>query len=112
MLNREKPCPRLTDGNFYGTASDGDSGGDYGNGTVFEITPSGTLTTLYNFCSVVENGVCTDGNNPAAGLVQATNGNVYGTTYYGGSVEDRKRLRVGAKAPPPSHPMRDRLQPV
>jgi uncharacterized repeat protein (TIGR03803 family) len=43
--------PRLTDGNFYGTASEGGSGGDYGNGTVFEITPSGTLTTLYNFCS-------------------------------------------------------------
>ncbi len=63
-----------TDGNFYGTTS---GGGAYGGGTVFEITPSGTLTMLYSFCS--QTG-CTDGSVPYAGLVQGTDGNFYGTT--------------------------------
>jgi len=68
-----------TNGDFYGTAQDG---GANGYGTVFKITPSGTLTTLYNFCSQTN---CTDGANPYAGLIQATNGNLYGTTYNGGA---------------------------
>jgi uncharacterized repeat protein (TIGR03803 family) len=42
---------------------------------------SGTLTTLYSFCS---QPACADGQYPAAGLVQATNGNLYGTTADGG----------------------------
>jgi uncharacterized repeat protein (TIGR03803 family) len=48
---------------------------------VFEITPSGKLTTLYSFCA--QTG-CADGSEPIAGLVQATDGNLYGTTRYGG----------------------------
>ena len=66
---------KATDGNFYGTTSSGGSGG---NGTVFKITPAGTLTTLYSFAG-------SDGANPYAGLVQAIDGNFYGTTYAGGS---------------------------
>jgi uncharacterized repeat protein (TIGR03803 family) len=65
---------RATDGNFYGTTFDGGANSD---GTIFQITPSGTLTTLYNFCSEAN---CADGENPYAGLVQATNGDFYGTT--------------------------------
>jgi uncharacterized repeat protein (TIGR03803 family) len=53
------------DGKFYGTTYRGGANGN--NGTVFSITPSGTLTTIYNFCSKKE---CTDGNDPEAGLVQ------------------------------------------
>ena len=53
-----------------------------GAGTVFKITPSGTLTTLYSFCA---QGGCTDGSDPYAGLVQATNGDLYGTTFAGGA---------------------------
>jgi uncharacterized repeat protein (TIGR03803 family) len=69
---------QATDGKLYGTTS---SGGTTNNGTVFKITPSGTLTTLYSFCS--KSG-CTDGAGPLAGLVQATNGDLYGTTeFYG-----------------------------
>jgi uncharacterized repeat protein (TIGR03803 family) len=69
-------------GNFYGTAN---LGGTNGAGTVFEVTPTGTLTALYNFCSVVSSqGLCGDGGSPAAGLVQASNGNFYGTTDTGG----------------------------
>jgi len=77
-----------SNGNLYGTTSGGGvntTGCEYpfsGCGTVFKITPSGTLTTLYRFCS--ETG-CTDGANPTAGLIQATDGNLYGTTYYGGA---------------------------
>src|ERR1039457_4779264 len=69
---------QTANGDFYGTAR---NGGANAVGTVFEITPSGALTTLYSFCS--ESG-CADGANPVAGLVQATNGNLYGTTLAGG----------------------------
>jgi uncharacterized repeat protein (TIGR03803 family) len=70
---------QIAGGNFFGTTA---SGGAHGQGTVYEITPSGALTTLYSFCA--QTG-CADGANPYAGLVQATNGMLYGTTQYGGA---------------------------
>jgi len=70
---------QATDGNFYGTASVGGSN-DYG--TIFKITPAGSLTTIYSFCS--QSG-CADGDNPIAGLVQDTDGDFYGTTEDGGT---------------------------
>jgi uncharacterized repeat protein (TIGR03803 family) len=73
---------QATNGNFYGTTY---SGGAYGSGTVFTITPAGVLTTLYSFCANVLNDVCTDGNNPIGGVIQATNGDFYGTTLGGGA---------------------------
>ena len=69
-----------TDGNFYGTTL---LGGAYGYGTVFKLTPTGTLTTLYSFC--MQTG-CPDGSYPAGGVVQGTDGNFYGTTEDGGLV--------------------------
>jgi uncharacterized repeat protein (TIGR03803 family) len=69
---------QATNGYLYGTTQ---QGGMYGSGTVFKITPSGSLTTLYSFCSPG----CTDGANPSAGLIQASNGDLYGTTAGGGS---------------------------
>jgi uncharacterized repeat protein (TIGR03803 family) len=74
---------QASDGDFYGTTY-GVQGIDTlaGYGTVFKITPSGALTTLHNFCS--QSG-CTDGINPQAGLVQAANGDLYGTTQNGGA---------------------------
>jgi uncharacterized repeat protein (TIGR03803 family) len=69
-----------TDGNFYGATG---FAGAYGSGTVFKITPRGKLTTLYSFTDA------SDGANvEPSGLVQATNGNFYGTTYYGGANDD------------------------
>ncbi len=74
------------DGNFYGTTrygganNDCPDGGGMGCGTAFKITSSGTLTTLYSFCSLPN---CVDGYYPYAGLLQATNGNFYGTNFYG-----------------------------
>jgi uncharacterized repeat protein (TIGR03803 family) len=75
---------QATDGNFYGTTLVGGASGncEYGCATVFKITPSGTLTTLYSFCS--QNN-CPDGDYPYAGLIQASDGNFYGTTEYGGA---------------------------
>src|ERR1022692_764530 len=70
---------QAANGDLYGTAYNGGANGDLG--TVFKITPTGTLTTLYSFCS--QSG-CTDGAHPAGGLVQAANGNFYGTTESGG----------------------------
>jgi uncharacterized repeat protein (TIGR03803 family) len=68
-----------TDGNFYGTTSEGGTGVLSG-GTVFEITSAGALTTIYSFCSQTN---CTDGSTPFAGVIQATDGNFYGTTFGG-----------------------------
>ena len=76
---------QATNRDFYGTAEGGGTGTNsacagVGCGTVFEITSSGTLTTLHNFDY-------TDGTGPAA-LVQDTNGNFYGTTSGGGANGD------------------------
>jgi uncharacterized repeat protein (TIGR03803 family) len=70
---------QATDGNLYGIM---DVGGANGAGTIFKITMSGTLTTLYNFCS--QSG-CPDGQYPSGGLLQDTDGNLYGTTADGGA---------------------------
>jgi len=65
---------QAADGNFYGTT---DAGGAIGDGTVFKITPSGTLTKLHDFHPA-------DGVRPQE-LVQGTDGNFYGTTALGGA---------------------------
>lgn len=67
------------DGNLYGTT---DYGGAFGAGTVFKLTPGGTLTTLYSFC---QQRSCADGTNPAAGLALGVDGNFYGVTVEGGA---------------------------
>jgi uncharacterized repeat protein (TIGR03803 family) len=66
-----------TDGNFYGTTLEG---GTSNNGTVFKMTPGGVETVLYSFA-----GTPSDGASPEAGLIQASDGNFYGTTSYGGA---------------------------
>jgi uncharacterized repeat protein (TIGR03803 family) len=73
------------DGKFYGTTStggDSESACQGGCGTVFKITPRGKLTTLHRFCS--QNN-CFEGTLPTGNLVQAADGNFYGTTLVGGS---------------------------
>jgi uncharacterized repeat protein (TIGR03803 family) len=79
---------QATDGNLYGTTF---AGGANDQGTVFKITPSGTLTTLYNFCS---QSSCIDGAYPWAGLIQGTDGNLYGTTYGGGNNSDGTVFKI------------------
>ena len=79
------PLVQGTDGNLYGTTYGGGgmTGCVGGCGTVFKITPTGKLTTLYRFCAKQN---CTDGANPEAGLVLGTDGNLYGTTWSGGTI--------------------------
>jgi uncharacterized repeat protein (TIGR03803 family) len=65
-----------SDGNFYGTT---DNSWTFGHGTVFQINTNGALTNLYRFTGA------SDGGQPEAGLVRASDGNFYGATYYGGA---------------------------
>jgi uncharacterized repeat protein (TIGR03803 family) len=69
------PLVEGSDGNFYGTTS---CGGASDAGTVFKITTGGAETVIYSFA------VGTDGESPLAGLIQASDGNFYGTTELGG----------------------------
>jgi uncharacterized repeat protein (TIGR03803 family) len=61
-----------TDGNLYGTTSAGGPGA--GGGTIFRLTASGTFTTLQSITD------CTSSYSPWGGLMEATDGNLYGTT--------------------------------
>jgi uncharacterized repeat protein (TIGR03803 family) len=84
-----------SDGDFYGTTYGGDDlGVSSGNayGTVFELKPDGTLTTLVSFTG--DNGA-----NPAAGLVQASDGNFYSTTSGGGSAGGGTLFRINTALP-------------
>lgn len=77
--NGASPVGTLTeggDGNFYGVTYGG--GNQSGWGTIFKVTPEGVLTTLHQFDF-------TDGAQPYAGVILATDGNFYGTTYSGGA---------------------------
>ena len=76
-----------TDGNFYGTTQSGATGGD---GTVFKITAGGTLTTLNSFCT---QGICASDEAPN-GLIQASDGNFYGTTQGGGAIQEGTVFKV------------------
>ncbi len=78
---------QATNGAFYGTTI---FGGAYDSGTVFKITASGALTTLYSFCG------CGDGAYPAAVLIQAANGDFYGTTSSGGTDGDGTVFKMTA----------------
>jgi uncharacterized repeat protein (TIGR03803 family) len=71
-----------SDGNFYGTTTAG--GAYYREGCVFKVTPTGVETVLHSFSGLGAIPNSTDGVNPRAALIQATDGNFYGTTGLGG----------------------------
>jgi uncharacterized repeat protein (TIGR03803 family) len=64
-------------GNLYGTTHYGGTAGGYG--TVFKLTAKGKLTLLHSFAGMP------DGQNPYSRLIRDPAGNLYGTTFYGGS---------------------------
>ena len=70
---------QASDGNLYGTTN---QGGATGEGTVFKVSTDGmTFQTLHSFTGP-------DGENPDAGVIQASDGNLYGTTAGGGANGD------------------------
>src|SRR3974390_3551170 len=62
-------------GNLYGTSV---QGGPFGGGTIFEVTPAGIHTVLYNFTGGA------DGGEPYKGVTLDAEGNLYGTAVTGG----------------------------
>ncbi len=76
-------------GNLYGTTS---VGGTNGDGTVFEISAAGTESVLHSFV-----GGTTDGQQPIAGLIMDSAGNLYGTTSFGGENDDGTVFKISAR---------------
>ena len=70
-----------TDGNYYGSTSDG---GAYGDGILFNTNTSGTYNDLYSF----NNSANLMQMSPLAPPVQSTNGILYGVTEFGGTSND------------------------
>ena len=68
-----------TDGNLYGTAA---GGGTNGSGTAFKLTTEGTFTLIHTFCNTI---VCPGTPEVPNGIVQGTDGILYGTTSLGGA---------------------------
>jgi uncharacterized repeat protein (TIGR03803 family) len=86
---------QASDGYFYGTT---ESGGDVactgrygpGCGTVFRMDSAGNVTVLYSFIGK------SDGSWPESALIQGTDGNLYGTTVYGGANDDGVIFRISS----------------
>jgi len=77
-----------TDGNFYGvTLGGGGTGFSDSYGAFFKMTPTGTVTSLHNFNYL-------EADNPWAPLIQATDGNFYGTSSTGGTYEEGTVFKV------------------
>ena len=74
------------DGTFYGTTFEG---GAFGFGTVFSLSRSGAVTTVYSFTGG------NDGSHPSADLIQASDGNFYGTTSQAGAYNAGTVFRLG-----------------
>jgi len=94
MLDGAVPYAGLvldTQGNLYGTTyGGGNRACKYPCGTVFKLDTTGKETVLYSFT-----GTGGDGAYPEAGLVLDAQGNLYGTTLYGGSGRCRGQLHCG-----------------
>ena len=74
--NPQAGVTRDSAGNLYGTTY---GSGAHGYGVVYKVDTAGHETVLYSFTGGA------DGANPSAGVIQAPSGNLYGTTYYGGT---------------------------
>ncbi len=76
-VNPHSGLIRDQQGDLFGTTVYGGNAGGYG--TVFEISASGKFKLLHSFAGTP------DGVNPYGSLVRDASGNLYGTTFYGGT---------------------------
>jgi uncharacterized repeat protein (TIGR03803 family) len=86
--NGGDPQPALiqaSDGNYYGVTQEGGANRAGVSGAVFQLTPAGVESVFYSFCSLPK---CADGYSPSGGLVEGSDGNLYGTTTDGGAFND------------------------
>jgi uncharacterized repeat protein (TIGR03803 family) len=74
------PLVQGFDGNFYGAS---ELGGANNKGAIYKVTPDGVVTVVYSFCAQLR---CTDGVGPG-GLILGKDGNFYGSTDAGGTVD-------------------------
>ena len=77
---------QASDGYLYGTTQWGGASGD---GTIFKVDSTGNLTTFYSFTGG------DDGAQPLAGVIQASDGYLYGTTWYGGTYDSGTVYKIG-----------------
>jgi uncharacterized repeat protein (TIGR03803 family) len=75
-INSQAPLSLASNGDLYGTTFGGE--GTYFNGSVFRMSTGGVIKVMYGFSG-------TDGSNPASPVVQGSDGNLYGTTVFGGA---------------------------
>jgi uncharacterized repeat protein (TIGR03803 family) len=81
------------DGNFYVAGSQGGANGD---GQLMQVTPAGVITDLYDFHNSQDN----DASTPEVQPFEASDGNLYGTTYYGGAASSGTLFRLLIGIPP------------
>ncbi len=91
-LNEVGGLVEATDGNFYGTNSEG---GANGAGVLYRVSPAGDFAVLHNFD-------LNTGGNPQNTLMQHTNGILYGTTAVGGQQHGQGTFLISILACRPS----------
>ncbi len=80
---------QASDGNLYGVTNGG--GRSSVDGTLFKISLSGALKTIYSFCALTN---CTDGLAPQT-IIEGSDGNLYGTTAGGGDLNCNAQIGGG-----------------
>jgi uncharacterized repeat protein (TIGR03803 family) len=80
---------QASDNNFYGVAV---AGGTFSNGVLYKVTPNGSFTVLHNM-----DGSQGDGSAPIGGLLQGTDGNLYGSCSIGGNTPDGTLFKATTK---------------
>ncbi len=90
-----------TDGNLYGTTV---NGGPNNYGAIYKITNLTSTPVLSNVYAFTNGSPNADGAHPHAGVIQGTDGNLYGTTYDGGTSNLGTLYELDSGRRPENHP--------
>jgi uncharacterized repeat protein (TIGR03803 family) len=90
-LSPSGPLILASDGNFYGLAYNMTPSTPTVRGSIYRMAPDGTVSLIYTFRGP-------DGADPAGALLQASDGNLYGTTGGGGAFNAGTVFRVNLGA--------------